>query len=228
MPETQRNFIKEISTIIFDMDGLMLDTERLAQQAWQRAGDELGYRIPDDVYLLAVGRTAADTEREFTAALGADFPFQAMYERKQTYLYAAIDSDPIPTKQGLFPLLDRIDELALAKAVATSTARTLALKKLTMSRLLDRFPVVVGGDEVKRGKPSPDIFLATAARLGVEPAHCLVLEDSEAGIAAAHAAGMHGIMIPDLKEPSAQTLLLADRVLPSLTALIPLLDELAE
>ena len=72
MPETQRNFIKEISTIIFDMDGLMLDTERLAQQAWQRAGDELGYRIPDDVYLLAVGRTAADTEREFTAALGAD------------------------------------------------------------------------------------------------------------------------------------------------------------
>ncbi|MEZ4662666.1 MAG: HAD family hydrolase [Caldilineaceae bacterium] len=107
--------------------------------------------------------------------------------------------------------------------MATSTARPLALKKLTTTGLIDRFATIVGGDEVPNGKPAPDIFLAAAARLAVAPARCLVLEDSEAGVRAAHAAGMQSIMVPDLKAPSAAVKALALTVVQSLTDVSQLL-----
>jgi HAD superfamily hydrolase (TIGR01509 family) len=191
-----------ITAILFDMDGLMIDTERMAQRAWQQAGAEFGFTLPDALYLQAVGRTAKATEALFRAGLGADFPFEAVYARKQHYLYTAIDEEGIPTKKGLMELLDLVDQQGLVKAVATSTARVLAIKKLTAARLLHRFATMVCGDEVVQGKPAPDIFLAAAAKLGTAPANCLVLEDSSAGIQAAHAAGMRAVWVPDLIQPS--------------------------
>lgn len=180
----------------------MIDTERMAQRAWQRAGAEFSFTLPDELYLQAVGRTAKATEALFRAGLGADFPFEAVYARKQHYLYTAIEEEGIPTKPGLAELLDLVDQQGIAKAVATSTARALAIKKLTAARLRHRFDTMVCGDEVAQGKPAPDIFLAAAAELGVAPAHCLVLEDSSAGIQAAHAAGMRAVWVPDLIQPS--------------------------
>lgn len=180
----------------------MIDTERMAQLAWQRAGAEFGFTLPDTLYLQAVGRTAQATETLFRAGLGADFPFAAVYARKQHYLYTAIEEEGIPTKTGLAELLDLVERQGIAKAVATSTARVLAIKKLTAAKLLHHFGTMVCGDEVAQGKPAPDIFLAAAAKLGVAPAHCLVLEDSSAGIQAAHAAGMRAVWVPDLIQPS--------------------------
>ena len=213
----------QFSAIIFDMDGLMLDTERLARRAWRQAGAEWGYAIPDEVYLLAVGRTKPDTEKLFRDALGPDFPFQEMYEHKQAYMQAATE-DGIPIKPGLFDLLARIDALGLAKTVATSTARPMAIQKLTLSGLIERFDFIVCGDEVANGKPAPDIYLAAALGLKASPTECLVLEDSEAGIRAAYAAGMTPVMIPDLKQPSPETRALAYRVLPSLAEVVGLLN----
>lgn len=206
------------------MDGLMLDTERMAQSAWQIAGAERNFDFPAAVYLQAVGRTKWDTERIFKDAFGVDFPFDALYARKQELFYAMLETEPIPTKPGLFELLDLIDRHGLAKAVATSTARSLAIKKLTTTGLIDRFSTLVGGDEVANGKPAPDIFLAAAARLKVEPAHCLVLEDSEAGVRAACAAGMAVIMAPDLKAPSDEIRTLATAVVSSLEEVPSLLQ----
>lgn len=191
-----------IAAILFDMDGLMIDTERMAQRAWQRAGAEFGFTLPDELYLQAVGRTAKATEALFRAGLGVDFPFEAVYARKQHYLYTAIEEEGIPIKAGLPELLDLVDHRGIAKAVATSTARGLAIKKLTAARLLHCFETMVCGDEVAQGKPAPDIFLAAAAKLGVAPANCIVLEDSSAGIQAAHAAGMRAVWVPDLIQPS--------------------------
>ncbi|MBV7332768.1 HAD family phosphatase [Chloroflexi bacterium TSY] len=207
---------RTISAILFDMDGLMLDTERMAQIAWQEAGAEWGYTFTPEIYLQAVGRTAQATGEIFRNIFGQDFPFDELYERKQQRFYAMLESSHIPTKPGLFELLNQIDELGLRKAVATSTGKQLALKKLTLTGLIDRFSIIVGGDEVPYGKPAPDIFLAAARRLDVSPDQCMVLEDSEAGIRAAHAAGMAPIMVPDLKPPSAEVASLAYRVLPSL------------
>ncbi len=213
----QSALTSSIRAVLFDMDGLMLDTERIAQRAWQRAGAQRGYDFPSDVYLQAVGRTKADTAVVFKQAYGDDFPFQELYARKQAFYYEMLESEPIPIKAGLIDLLDRIDELGLSKAVATSTARPSALKKLTLTGLIERFTTIVGGDEVVNGKPAPDIFLTAAQRLGIAPAHCLVLEDSEAGIRAAHAAGMTPVMVPDLKQPSDDVRGLAHMVAHSLT-----------
>lgn len=216
---------RTITAVIFDMDGLMLDTERLAQRAWQRAGREWAYELPDAIFLAAVGRTAADTALIFQEAYGADFPFDAMYARKQQLLHDLIEREGIPTKPGLFPLLDRVDALGLHKAVATSTARSLAEKKLTLTGLIDRFETMVCGDEIAHGKPAPDIFLAAAQKLNVPPEQCMVLEDSEAGIQAAHAAGMVPVWIPDLKPPTDTTGRLAYRILSALSDVQPLLGD---
>ncbi|MBX3012018.1 MAG: HAD family phosphatase [Caldilineaceae bacterium] len=210
------SFDLPITAVLFDMDGLMIDTERMAQRAWQRAGAEFGFTLSDELYLQAVGRTAPATEALFRAGFGPTFPFEEVYARKQHYLYTAIAVDGIPTKAGLLELLDFVDQQRLAKAVATSTARVLALKKLTAAKLLTRFDTLVCGDEVPNGKPAPDIFLAAAQKLGVPPAQCVVLEDSSAGIKAAHAAGMRAIWVPDLIQPSAEISPLAFRIVPDL------------
>jgi len=215
---------RAITAVICDMDGLMLDTERLAQRAWRRAAAEWDYDLPDDVFLAAVGRTAADTGTIFRANYGADFPFDAMYARKQELLHMLIETEGIPTKPGLFALLDRIEAAGLRKAVATSTARALAEKKLKQAGLLARFETMVCGDEIANGKPEPDIFLAVATALNVPPAQCMVLEDSEAGIRAAHAAGMIPVWVPDLKPPTADARPLAYRVCTGLDEVAQLLD----
>jgi HAD superfamily hydrolase (TIGR01509 family) len=157
--------------------------------------------------------------------LGADFPFRQLYERKQAYVDTMIEQG-IPTKPGLLPLLDFIESQSLPKAVATSTARLRATQKLTLTHLLHRFEASVCGDEIPNGKPAPDIFLTAAQKLATPHAQCLVFEDSEAGIRAAHAADMVPIMVPDLKQPAAEIKPLAYQILTSLHEAIPLLQSL--
>lgn len=211
-----------IKAVIFDMDGLMLDTERIAQQMWQQTGRENGFEIDDEVYLGAIGRTANDTSMIFRQKFGEDFPFESMYARKQALLHEAITNDAIPVKAGLYELLDLLEERGIPKAVATSTPRKTAVVKLTKTALIDRFPIIVCGDEVANGKPAPDIFLKAATGLGIAPANCLVLEDSESGIKAAHAGGMIPVNVPDMKQPSTEVRQIAYRVINSLRD-VPLL-----
>ncbi|MCB0080968.1 MAG: HAD family phosphatase, partial [Caldilineaceae bacterium] len=113
-------------------------------------------------------------------------------------------------------LLDLLDTQQIPKAVATSSARAEARYTLANAGLLERFSIVVTGDQVERGKPAPDIFLLTAAQLGVPPSSCLVLEDSEAGVYAATAAGMCTFMVPDLIPPQPETAKRAFQVVESL------------
>ncbi len=202
--------------VIFDMDGLMLDSERMARDAWRRALADWGLALPDDLYFQLVGREAVDTKAILARAFGPALPVEEAYARKQRYLEQAMLRDGIPTKPGLHALLDFLDARGIRKAVASSTHRPLVIQKLTWTRLLGRFEVIVCGDEVPNGKPAPDVFLLAAERLGVPARDCIVLEDSEAGIRAARAAGMTPILVPDLKPPSPETEALAHRVFPSL------------
>ncbi|MCZ6681158.1 MAG: HAD family phosphatase [Candidatus Poribacteria bacterium] len=211
------------SAVIFDMDGLMLDTENISRNAWHRALADWNYTIPDEVYLQAIGRTIQGTAQVFRAGLGEDFPFDKVRQRKRQYVDEHIAEHGIPIKPGLLELIDRIDELPLPKAVASSTEKELVIQKLTITRLIERFDAIIGGDEIQNGKPAPDIFLAAAERLDVPPERCMVLEDSDAGVQAAHAAGMIPIAVPDLKPPSPETAALAYRILPSLHEVIAFL-----
>jgi HAD superfamily hydrolase (TIGR01509 family) len=206
-----------VRLVIFDMDGLMFDTERLAVDAWRSAGEQFGFEIPPGLVIETVGLNRKDSKAVLLRRLGEGFPYDEVRGLRIRYAEEAMALSGVPVKEGLFELLDALDEAGIVKAVGTSTERTRALKLLELAGVRNRFDAIVCGDDVERGKPCPDIFLAAAAKLGCDPAGCMVLEDSESGLTAAHCAGMMPVLIPDLKAPSAEALALAFRVFRSLT-----------
>jgi HAD superfamily hydrolase (TIGR01509 family) len=204
-----------VDGIVFDMDGLMLDTEPLYKAAWQRASAELGYKLDDPSYLKLVGRPTEECYQDLRAQFGERFPFD-VFRSRWAELWRDAADEGIPTKPGLHELLAFIEERGLPAAVATSSDVDYASFSLQQAGLAHRFDVVVTGDQVARGKPAPDIYLEAARRLGVEPQCCIALEDSEAGIVAAAAAGMVALLVPDLTRPSAVAVQAAYRVCDSL------------
>jgi len=210
--------------VLFDMDGLMLDTERMARIAWTRAIAEKGFSLTDSAYLQLVGRTVADARSILGEIFGSELPFQQVFEMRQAYYDEDIEKNGIPVKPGLMELLDFLEMNRVPKAVATSTPCWFAPRKLAVVGIERRFETIVCGDMVMNGKPAPDLFLEAANQMGFAPRSCVVLEDSEAGILAAHNAGMLPIMIPDLKQPTPEICALAYRVLPTLHEVPPLIE----
>ncbi len=204
------------AAIIFDMDGLMLDTERIAHRAWQQALSDWGYPLPFEVYLNVIGRNSASARQVFREAFGAEIPIEEIIARKQQYVDEVILRDGIALRPGLLELLDWLDTQSWPRAVGSSTAYRYVELRLRLAGIAGRFPIFAGGDEVAQGKPAPDIFLLAAERLGVEPTRCFVLEDSDAGIQAAHTAGMLPLMVPDMKPPSETSFKLAGGIFKSL------------
>ncbi len=202
--------------VIFDMDGLMLDTETISQLAWQTAGRELSVDIPTSLSLQMIGLASKDIKALFRSRMGDEFPVESFINNANIHYHRLLREKPIPVKTGLIDLLDYLENQGIPKGVATSTSRDLAELKLESADLSGRFDCIVTGDEVDNGKPAPDIFLRTAQMLGVNPDECLVLEDSAMGIRGASAAGMKVIMIPDLIQPSYELRSLAYGVFDSL------------
>ncbi len=217
--------MREWHAVIFDMDGLMLDTETLARRAWTRAMADLGLEIPNETYVKLIGRTVDDVRKIIAEEMGADVPFDEISRRKSEYMDQEIAANGIPLKPGLLELLDWLDAQRIPKAVASSTHRQTLARKLELVGLYDRFPVQVCGDEIEHGKPAPGIFLVAAEKLGARPEHCVVLEDSEPGIVAAHRAGMIPILVPDQVSPSPVATAQAFRVLDSLVQVRRFLEE---
>ncbi len=207
-----------IRAVIFDMDGLMLDTEPAYRVAWQQASAECGYHLPDALYFRLIGRSRVEGEQTLADAFGPGFPLDAFHDACLRREAAVFDTTPPIKKPGLDELLDLLDSHRVAKAIATSTERQTATTQLAAAGLFDRFEVVATGDEVTNGKPAPDLFLLAAKRLGIEPVHCLVLEDAEPGVIAAHRAGMTVFMVPDMKPPSPEVERLTNGVFESLSA----------
>jgi len=206
------------AAVLFDMDGLMFDTERLTHRAWSQAMAEFGLPAPFELYLRCVGTSETGTNAILSAALGADFPVEALRARERAQVHQIIAAEGLPLKPGLHALLDALDVRQMPRAVASSSHRATIERNLGLTGLAGRFQALAGGDEVAQGKPSPDVFLLAAARLGVAARHCLVLEDSENGVRAASAAGCTVINIPDLKPLPAEAAALTTAVLPDLHA----------
>ncbi|HZQ60767.1 MAG TPA: HAD family phosphatase [Casimicrobiaceae bacterium] len=204
--------------VIFDMDGLMLDTEPLAARAWSEAANELGLAFDDSICAHLIGRNFADCRVLIRERHGESYPIDALMRRWHATYDAIVAREGIELKTGLLELLDWLEARRIPKAVATSTRRSRAIAKLVHTSLLERFATLVGGDEVVNGKPEPDIFLEAAARIHAAPEACVVLEDSMPGVRAALAGGMATIMVPDLPSPP-------DAPLPDTVMVMPSLHE---
>jgi HAD superfamily hydrolase (TIGR01509 family) len=192
-----------LRAVLFDMDGLMLDTETLAMRAWHETAAALGVEFDAGLCLCLIGHNFAACAQLIRTHYANGYPVDALLGGWHVAYDAIVAREGVALKAGVHELLDWLDAERLPRAIATSTRRARAESKLVQAGLLARFDALVGGDEVAHGKPAPDIYLEAARRLAVEPAHCVVLEDSEPGVRAGLAAGMTVIMVPDLVEPSA-------------------------
>lgn len=193
-----------LDAVIFDMDGLLLDTERMHGASMAAAAQAIGAVFDDALFARLVGVHREANRLTLTEHFGADFPLDAFYADSHARFVAA-SAGGIPLRPGVMALLDHLAEAGIARAVATSTASPHAEAALERAGLLDRFDAVVTRSDVANPKPAPDPYLLAAERLGARPAHCLALEDSHNGVRAAAAAGMATIMIPDLLGPTEET-----------------------
>lgn len=200
--------------VIFDMDGLMLDSERAINACMAQAARELGHALPDTLWLQMIGGGDGLCRRLVSARIGEEAA-DALLAHSEA-LYDAVADAGIDHRPGIVELLELLVARGIPRAVATSTRRPLAMRKLLAAGLLPYFDAVCTSSDVPRPKPAPDVYLLAASTLGVDPARCLVLEDSPTGVRAALAAGMTPVQVPDLLEPDAETHALGHRIVASL------------
>lgn len=211
--------MSKLKLIIFDMDGLMFDTEKIGVSTWIKAGETHGYQITEQHVLRIIGLNKQSSMSVFKELFGDSFPYEDLYNTRVTSALEIIEKNGVPIKEGLYELLEYLEEKGLKKAVATSTSRERAVSLLSKAGILNRFDTILCGDEVTNGKPNPEIFLKVCEKLNVNPDEALVLEDSEMGLLAAHAAGIKCIVIPDLKKPSEENEKIAHAIFKSLIEL---------
>lgn len=215
---------KEVQLVIFDMDGLMFDTERLSNNCWIESGKELGFDMDISVLEKTIGRNIIDTRAIIMEAYGESFPFEKARAGRDRLLVEYVQTKGTPVKAGLFELLDYLDQKKIKRAVATSTERARAEILLSCAGILDRFDTVICGDMVQRGKPFPDIFQKAAQVCGCPEDSCVVLEDSPAGVEAAWRCGMPVFFVqdvirlpPDVKEKYTDSLADLNEMIPILS-----------
>ncbi|WP_022943008.1 HAD family hydrolase [Psychromonas hadalis] len=189
---------------IFDMDGLLLDTERVCQQAFRDACEFLSLPFLEQTYLSIIGCNAQGIEAILTKGYGDRIAYESLRKAWMDRYNPIVQNQAIPVKKGVVALLCWLKEKNIPIAVATSTHRELAITKLTLAGLYDYFDHLSTGCEVQQGKPHPEIFLLAAKRLNIAPELCLAFEDSNNGAQAAMAAHMQLFQIPDLVKPSAE------------------------
>lgn len=217
--------MKKIKGVIFDMDGLMFDTEKLSSSCWVRVGRENGIPITEEIIDGTRGLDRRKTKLLLEEKFGEGFDFQAFSDKSREYMDEEINAKGMPIKKGLLELLEYLGEKGYRCAVASSTERPRVEFYLKTAGIEDMFYTVVCGNEVSRGKPNPDIFLKAAEKLQLEPDRCIVLEDSKYGIEAAYRAGIPAVMIPDMIMPEAETEAMLFDMKESLLEVIGLLEE---
>lgn len=204
--------------VVFDMDGVLIDSEPIIRAAAQRAAVEIDRTVTDEFYASVLGLPGQQVEAAFMREFGADFPLADYRQRFERCYRDQVSTRGIAPKPGIPALLDALIERGVPIAVATSTRAGNAQEALAAAGLLARLPICVTGDQVTHGKPAPEIFLAAAARIAVPAPHCIAVEDSEVGARAAVAAGMFTLLVPDLKPPSDEVAGLVSEVLASMPA----------
>jgi haloacid dehalogenase superfamily, subfamily IA, variant 3 with third motif having DD or ED/haloacid dehalogenase superfamily, subfamily IA, variant 1 with third motif having Dx(3-4)D or Dx(3-4)E len=213
-----------IKGILFDMDGLMFDTERLDIDAWVYIGRQMGYHITAGLPIKTLGLNYKDTKSVFLDALGYTFDYDGLKKMRDMYVYNRIEQEGMPIKPGLFELLNFLKSGGYKMTVATSSEREKAIFYFQKAGIADFFGEIVCGDMILHGKPEPDIYLKACEVIDVAPDACIALEDSPAGLLSAFRAGVKPVMIPDLLEPDDRSKEIIFSKLPTLFDVIGLLE----
>jgi HAD superfamily hydrolase (TIGR01509 family) len=192
---------RPVVAVVFDMDGLLFDTEKLYGRAILTAAAQLGVEMTTEVFHSFVGTPWVENRRRMHEHYGAAYPAE---ELRVTWMehFKALLHEGLEVKPGVGALLDLLDQLGLPRAIATSSSHRTADHHLAAHGLANRFHHVVASGDYVLPKPAPDPFLEAAGLLGVDPRQCLALEDSLNGVRSASSAGMMTVMVPDLVQPT--------------------------
>jgi HAD superfamily hydrolase (TIGR01509 family) len=194
--------ISPVDSVIFDMDGLLIDSESLAMDALESAGAEMGFDTPLSFCQTMIGVPIDQCRRLASERFGADFPLDVYFQTADKHLAAFVAAGRLQLKPGVGELLSLLEEQGISKAVATSSSQPKADHHLEHAGIRHRFDAIITRDDVARGKPNPDPYLRAAEVLTTPLDRCLALEDSYNGVRAAYAAGIRVIMVPDLLAPT--------------------------
>ena len=214
-----------LAAVVFDMDGLMFDSERIVRISWNVAGDRLGYdRLGDNIF-NTLGMNAARRKKYFSDTYGADFPFETFQVYTREAFQQEVNTNGLPMKTGLIELLTYLKETGIPIAVATSSSEQYALANFNRAGILPYLDAYVTGNMVTNSKPHPEIYLKACELLGATPSEAIALEDAPNGIRSALAAGLHTIMIPDLIRDISSLNLQPEAKLDTLLDVIPYIKE---
>jgi len=212
--------MKAINAVIFDMDGVIFDSEKLVVECWAETADKYG--VPDVAQTckecLGLNRLAA--KEKFLERYGQDFLYDSYKQEMSDLYHKRAREGALSMKPGVVELLDFLKMKGISIALASSTREQVVTWELSDAGIIDCFDVLVCGDMVSKSKPEPDIFLKACELLEVEPHTAFGIEDSYNGIRAVYAAGLRPIMVPDLAEPTKEMEELSEVILPSLLEVI--------
>lgn len=192
--------MNKIKAVLFDMDGVIFDTEREYLKEWNKIFEKYGYEMKKEIYVSVMGRGRKKVKEIFKENFGNDLPIEKMYIEKDKMLKEAIENNKVPLKQGALELLEFLKKNGYKTALATSAKKDRVKSQVTHAKMNNLFDAIVCADDIVNSKPDPEIFLKAAEKVNIKPENCIVIEDSEAGIRAAFNAGMIAFHVKDLKE----------------------------
>ena len=193
-----------MKAVVFDMDGVLFDTERLCMDSWNHVMKKRGMEKVDDVFEQCIGLNDTDTKALVLQRYGQDFPYEEFKKQASEWFWDTIHKKGLPLKTGVKKILPYLQQAGYEIGLASSSKYESVINHLKRAEIIDYFSVIVTGDMIEHSKPKPDIYLLACRKLGVEPGEAYAVEDSPNGIRSAHAAGMKPIMVPDLVQPDAE------------------------
>ncbi len=215
-----------INAVIFDMDGILINTEKYLFRYWKQAAAEAGYTLSDEQLLGMRSLAAEFAVPKFREMMGDKFDYHSIRNRRKELMNAHLKQYGVEKKPGVEKLLRWLTEHGYKKAVATATDMERTQKYLSEIGILEQFDQVVCAPSVPHGKPMPDVYLHACAQIGEKPENCVALEDSDNGALSAWRAGCKVIMVPDLAGPLPETKEFLTGVAANLEEVIPLLQKL--